>query len=53
MWGCNSLGITPLKRKREERWFVNLRIILILHCENEFLKKVLSFWLEMDDMFPR
>ena len=34
----NSLGITSLKRKRKERRFVDLRIILMLRCGNEFLK---------------
>ena len=29
--------MTSLKRKREERQFVDLRIILMLHCSNEFL----------------
>ena len=52
-WGCNSLGITSLKQKREERWFVDLRIILILHCGNEFLKQVLNFCFKLDDNVPR
>ena len=40
---CNSLGVTSLKRKREERQFVDLRIMLILHSSNEFLKHSLFF----------
>ena len=52
-WDCNSYGITSLKRKRKERWFVDLRIILILHCSNEFLKQVLNFHFKSDDGIPR
>ena len=52
-WDCNSLGIKSFKRKREERWFVHLRIILILHCGNEFLKQVLNFCFKLDDNVPR
>ena len=48
-WDCNSLGITSLKRKREEKRFVDLRIILILHCGNELLKQVLNFCFKLDD----
>ena len=51
-WDCNSLGITSLKRKREERQFVDLRIILILHCGNEFLMQVLNFRFKLDDNVP-
>ena len=47
------LGITPLKRKREERRSVDLRIILMLPCSNEFLKQVLNFDFNMDDNVPR
>ena len=42
-----------LKRKREERRFVDLRIILILHCGNEFLKQVLNFCFKLDDIISR
>ena len=52
-WDCNSLGITSLKQKREERRFVHLRIILILPCGNKFLKQVLNFCSELDDNVPR
>ena len=52
-WDCHSSGITSLKQKREERWFVDLRIILILHCGNEFLKEVLNFWVKLDDSITR
>ena len=52
-WGCNTLGITSLKQKREERRFVDLIIILILHCGNEFLKRVLNFCFKLDDNVPR
>ena len=48
-WDCNSLGITYLKRKREDRRFVELRTILILHCGNEFFKQVLNFCFKLDD----
>ena len=50
---CNSLGITSLKRNREDRQFVDLRIILILHCGNECLKQVLNFYFKLDDNVPR
>ena len=52
-WDCNSLGITSLKRKREERRFVDLRIILLLDCGNEFLKQVLNVPFKLDDNVPR
>ena len=52
-WDCNSLEITSLKRKREERRFVDLRIVLILQCGNEFLKQVLNFHFKLDDNVPR
>ena len=52
-WDCNSLGITSLKRKREERRFVDLRIILMLDCGNQFLKQVLNFCCKLDDNVPR
>ena len=39
MWDGNSLGTTSFKQKREKRWFVDLRIILMSHCGNEFLKE--------------
>ena len=52
-WDCNSLGITSSKRKREERQLIELRIILILHCANEFLKQVLNFHFTLDDNVPR
>ena len=47
-----SLRITSLKRKRKERRFVDLRIILILHCGNKFLKQVLNFCFKLDDIDP-
>ena len=50
---CNSLGITSLKQKREERRFVDLRIFLILHCGNEFFNQVLNFCFKLDDNVPR
>ena len=53
MWDCNSLAITSLKQKREERRFVDLRIILTLHCGNEFLKQVLNFPFKLDGIVPR
>ena len=46
------LEITFLKRKREERRFVDLRIILILRCGNEFLKQFLNFRFKLDDNVP-
>ena len=36
MYNFHSLGITSSKRKKEERRFVDLRIVLILHCSNEY-----------------
>ena len=48
-----NLGITSLKRKREEKRFVDLKIVLILHCGNEFLKQVLNFYFKLDDNVPR
>ena len=44
---------TFIKWKRQEKRFVNLRIILILHCGNEFLKEVLHFCFKLDDKVPR
>ena len=44
--------LTILKWKRGERRFVDLRIILILHCGNEFLKEVLNFALNWMITFP-
>ena len=49
----NSLGITSLKRKREERWFVDFKITLMLHCGNEFRMEVCSFCFKFDGMIPR
>ena len=49
----NSLGITSLKRKREERWFVDFKITLMLHCGNEFRMEVCSFCFKFDDIVPR
>ena len=51
-WDSNSLGVKSLKRKREERLFAHIRIILILHCGNEFFKQVLSFRFKLDDKVP-
>ena len=42
LYETNSLGVTSLKWKREERGFVDLKIILILHCGNEFFFKASS-----------
>ena len=53
MCDCNSLGITSLKWKREERRFVDLIIILMLHCGDEFLRQVLNFRFKLDDNVPR
>ena len=47
------LGMTSLKQKREYRRFVDLRIILILHCGNEVLKQVLNFHFKLDGNVPR
>ena len=52
-WDCNSSGITFLKWKREERRFVDLGIILTLHCGNELLKQVLNFHFKFDDNVSR
>ena len=45
--------ITSLQWKREERPFVDLRIILMLHCGNEILKQILNFFFKLDDIVPR
>ena len=50
---CISLRTTSLKWKREEKRFVDFRIILILHCGKEFLKQVLVFCFKLDDNVPR
>ena len=42
-----------VKRKREEWWFVDFKITLILHCFNEFRMVVCNFRLKFDDMVPR
>ena len=53
MLDWNSLAITSLKRKREKRCFVNLRITLMLHYGNEFLKQVLNMCFTLDGIVPR
>ena len=50
---CNSLGVVSLKRKREERRFVDSNIVLMLHCCNGFLKQVLNICFKLDDFVPR
>ena len=35
------------------RRLVNLRIILILYCGNEFFKQVLNFCFKLDTIVPR
>ena len=52
MWECDSLGVTFLKQKKDERRFVDLRITLILHSRNKCLKQVLNF-LKLDNIVPR
>ena len=50
----NSLGITSLKWKREEKWFVDFKKnTLMLHCGNEFQLEVCTFHFKFDDMVPR
>lgn len=49
---CNSLGVVSLKRKREERRFVDSNIVLMLHCCNGFLKQVLNICFKLDDIVP-
>ena len=53
MWDCVFLGIASLKQKREERWFDDLRIFLMLLCGNESLKQVPNFCFKFDDIIPR
>ena len=48
-----SLAITSLKRKIEERRFIDLKMFLMLHCGNEFLKQVLNFYFKLDGIVPR
>ena len=48
-----SLAKLSLKRKREERWFVDFKIILVLHCGNEFRMEVCSFRFKFDHMVSR
>ena len=35
---------------REERWFVDFKINLMLHCGNEFRMEVCSFCCKFDDL---
>ena len=42
-----------MKQKREEWRFFHLRIVLILHCGNEFLRQVHNFCFKLDDKVPR
>ena len=49
----DSLGTTPCKPKREERLFVHLIIILILHCGHKFLNKALNFRFKLDNIVSR
>ena len=53
MWGCNCFGRTSLKWKKEERRYVDFRIILVFHCGNEYLKQVFIFCFKLDDIVPR
>ena len=46
------LGITYLKRKRKERRFADLQIILILKCGTEFLKHYLNLRFKLKTTFP-
>ena len=46
-------GITSLKWKREQRWFVDFKITLILHCGNEFRMEVCIFHFKFDDLVTR
>ena len=50
---CKSLRIIFLKWKREERRFVELKIILILHCGNKVLKQVLNSCFKLDEKVAR
>ena len=36
-----------------ERWFVDFKNTLVLHCGNEFRMEVCNFCFKFDDMFPR
>ena len=38
---------------REERWFVDFKITLMLHCGNEIRMDVCSFCFKFDVMVPR
>ena len=49
----NFLAITSLKRKREKRRFFDLRITLMSHYGNEFLKQVLHMRFTLDGIVPR
>ena len=53
MLDWNSLTITSIKRKREKRRFVDLRINLMSHYRNEFLKQVLNMRFTLDGIVPR
>ena len=47
------LGITYLKRKRKERRFADLQIILILKSGTEFLKHYLNLRFKLNDNVSR
>ena len=53
MSDCISLGRISSKWKREKRLFVDLRIILMLHCGNELLKQVPYFYFNLNQIVLR
>ena len=49
----NPLATLSLKREREKRRFVGLRIILKFYYGNKFLNQVLNFYIKLGDVVPR
>ena len=39
--------------EKEEKWFVDFKITLMLQCGDEFRMEVCSFCFEFNDMVPR
>ena len=45
--------MTSLKQAREEKWIVDFKITLMLHCDNQFRMEVCSFRFKFYEMISR
>ena len=52
-WCSKIQEVKRNSNQDDERQFMDLRIILMSHCFNEFLKKVLNFRFKLDGIVPR